>query len=66
MATTKADKIRIRNERIKADFKRLTSAPHFKSADHVVEVILADKYLPLEASTIWRIVNDHKIYKKYA
>ena len=59
---SKEEKLAERNKRIRNDYHHLTKIKHL-DAMHVVDVILADKYLPLETSTIWRIVRQRPPYQ---
>jgi len=60
--TTKQDKIKERNERIRRDFDLYTKTKHLDSG-YVVTKILTDKYLPLEELTLWRIILKQGHYK---
>ena len=59
---SKKERIQERNERIRSEFEKLTQKKHLNSK-HVVDNILSDKYLPLESSTIWLIVQRQGKYK---
>ena len=52
---TKEERLAKRNELIRADFKKMTTEQHLDST-YVVEVVLYNKYLPLETSTLWWII----------
>ena len=60
--TTKQDKIKKRNERIRRDFDLYTKTKKLNS-QYVVSELLADKYLPLEELTLWRIILKQGHYK---
>jgi hypothetical protein len=59
---TKQERLKIRNARIRSEFEHLTQKKHLNS-NYVVDNILTDKYLPLEPSTIWLIVQRQGKYK---
>lgn len=59
---TKQERLKIRNARIRSEFEQLTQKKHLNSK-YVVDNILTDKYLPLEPSTIWLIVQRQGKYK---